>query len=69
MNKEKQPDVNDNIIKEAKMEKDKNKSPFLPLNENDQNDSRINNYFSNLQNSASKNLKNERKSITINNNM
>lgn len=67
MSKEKQTDVNDNIIKEAKMDKDKNKSPFLPLIEKEQNDSRINNIFNNLQNSANKNLKSDRKSDPNNN--
>jgi len=66
MNKEKQIDLIDNTIKESQIEKDKNLSSFLPLNEKEQNDSRLNQNLNNLQNSASKDLKNEIKAESAN---
>ena len=48
MNKEE----NDNIIKDSKLDKDKNINSFVPLNEKEQNDSRMNQNLINLQNSA-----------------
>ncbi len=62
MNKEE----NDNIIKDSKLDKDKNINSFVPLNEKEQNDSRMNQNLINLQNSACKNLKNEIKPESAN---
>ena len=62
MNKEE----NDNIIKDSKLDKDKNINSFVPLNEKEQNDSRMNQNLMNLQNSACKNLKNEIKPESAN---
>jgi hypothetical protein len=67
MNKEKQTESNDNNVKDTQIEKEKNTSTFLPLNEKDQNDLRINQNLLNLQNSACKNLKNDVKSESANN--
>jgi hypothetical protein len=67
MNKEKQTESNDNNVKDSQIEKEKNTSTFLPLNEKDQNDLRINQNLLNLQNSACKNLKNDVKSESANN--
>ena len=61
MNKENPNETNNNAIKDAQMDKDKNNFSSLPLNEKEQNDSRINQNFINLQNSAYKNLKNDPK--------
>ena len=66
MIKEEQNNVNDNNIKESNIDKDKNNSTFLPLNEKEQNDSRINQNLINLQNSACKNFKNEMKPESAN---
>ena len=62
MNKEE----NDNTIKDSKLDKDKNINSFVPLNEKEQNDSRMNQNLINLQNSACKNLKNEIKPESAN---
>ena len=67
MNKEKQTESNDNNVKDSQIEKEKNTSTFLPLNEKDQNDLRINQNLLNLQDSACKNLKNDVKSESANN--
>ena len=67
MNKEKQTESNDNNVKDSQIDKEKNSSTFLPLNEKDQNDLRINQNLLNLQNSACKNLKNDVKSESANN--
>ena len=61
MSKENPNETNNNAIKDTQMDKDKNNSSFLPLNEKEQNDSRINQNLINLQSSASKNLKNDPK--------
>ena len=61
MSKENPNETNNNAIKDTQMDKDKNNSSFLPLNEKEQNDSRINQNLMNLQNSACKNLKNDAK--------
>ena len=66
MIKEEQNDINDNIIKESNIDKDKNNSNFLPLNEKEQNGSRTNQNLINLQNSACKNFKNETKPESAN---
>ena len=67
MNKEKQNKDNNNIIKEAKMDKNKNESSFLPIIEKEENNSKINGNLIYLQNSASKNLKNDIKADPANN--
>lgn len=67
MNKEKQNEDYNNIRKEAKIDNNKMGSLFLPINKKEQNDSRINSNFINLQNSACKNLKNEIKTDPANN--
>lgn len=59
MNKETQKETNENVLKEQRLEKDKNFSSIYSLKEKDHFDSRINGNFQNLQNSAFKNLKNE----------
>ena len=66
MIKEEQNIVNDNNIKESNIDKDKNNSTFLPLNEKEQNDSRTNQNLINLQNSGCKNFKNEIKQESAN---
>lgn len=67
MDKENPNENHDNAIKGDKIEKEKNKSSFLPLNEREQNYSRINPNLINIQNSACKNLKNDIKSEPANN--
>ena len=62
MSKENQNEINDNNLKEPKMEKEKNNSSFTQSNDKDGNDCHINQNLINLQNSANKNLKNDVKS-------
>jgi len=66
MNRENQNDINDNILKESQIEKDKNNSIFFPINDREQIDSRMNSNAMNLQNSACKNFKNDIKSESAN---
>ena len=66
MSKENQNQTNDNMIKDPKSDKDKKNSSFVPLNEKEQYDSRINPNLMNLQSSACKNLKNEMRSEPAN---
>lgn len=66
MNKEIQTELNENIIKEANIQKDENNTSFLPLNEKEKNDSNVNLNLKNLQNSACKNLKNDPKPESAN---
>ena len=67
MDKENPNENHDNTIRGDKIEKEKNKSSFIPLNEREQNYSRINPNLINIQNSACKNLKNDIKSEPANN--
>ena len=66
MSKENQNETNDNIIKDSQKEKYKINSSLQHLNEKEKNDFRINQNLSNLQSSASKNLKNDVKSESAN---
>jgi len=66
MNKEIESEMNENNFKEPLIEKEKNNSNLYPVNEREQNDSRINSNYMNLQNSAFKNLKTETKSEAAN---
>ena len=66
MSKENQNETNDNIIKDSQKEKYKINSSLQPLNEKEKNDFRISQNLSNLQSSASKNLKNDVKSESAN---
>ena len=67
MDKENPTEILDNTIKGDKNEKDKNKSSFIPLNEREQNYSKLNHNLIAIQNSACKNLKNNIKSEPANN--
>ena len=67
MDKENPNENHDNTTKGDKIEKEKNKSSFISLNEREQNYSRINPNLINIQNSAYKNLKNDIKSEPANN--
>jgi len=62
MSRENQNEINDNNLKECKIEKEKNNSSFTQINDKDGNDCRINQNLINLQNSENKNLKNDVKS-------
>ena len=62
MSKDNQNEINDNNLKEPKIEKEKNNSSFTQSNDKDGNDCRINQNLINLQNSENKNLKNDVKS-------
>ena len=62
MSRDNQNEINDNNLKEPKIEKEKNNSSFTQSNDKDGNDCRINQNLINLQNSEHKNLKNDVKS-------
>jgi hypothetical protein len=62
MSRDNQNEINDNNLKEPKIEKEKNNSSFTQSNDKDGNDCRINQNLINLQNSENKNLKNDVKS-------
>ena len=62
MSRENQNEINDNNLKECKIEKEKNNSSFTQINDKNGNDCRINQNLINLQNSENKNLKNDVKS-------
>lgn len=62
MNRDNQNEINDNNLKEPKIENEKNNSYFTQNNDKDGNDCRINQNLINLQNSENKNLKNDVKS-------
>ena len=62
MSRDNQNEINDNNLKEPKIEKEKNNSSFTQSNDKDGNDCRMNQNLINLQNSENKNLKNDVKS-------
>ena len=66
MNKETRNEINENALKESQIEEDKNISKFYPINEKEPIDSRMNSNMINIQNSASKNFKNEMKPESAN---
>ena len=66
MNREGKNEINENALKEPQIEEDKNKSNFYPINEKEPIDSQMNSNMINIQNSASKNFKNEMKPESAN---
>ena len=61
MNKEAPFEGNDPTTKDNQIEKDRNISNIYPINERDPFDNRMNSNIANLQNSACKYLKSEKK--------
>ena len=59
MNREPQNETNENKIQEPRKGEDKNIFKFYPINEKEKINSRMNSNILNIQNSASKNFKNE----------
>jgi hypothetical protein len=66
MNKEPPLESNDPNIKDNQMEKDRNISNFYPISGRDTTETRMNSNIVNLQNSAYKYLKSEKKPESAN---